>query len=255
MEPAPTALGFHVAHPRAQEAIASRARQKLPTLLCRQAMREMLRQLREKLGGDQPSGESARPFSLAGAEDCGAARCIQSGLAEEPCWDLCTAGARSANRSWPRKRCGLCHRRRWWWGIAISVSSGRHMPDSTGVMTCCCGSLGRGRSNCRAPPSPKDYPVTWEASRWDGGKHRPVKSETTIKGRLIAVRVRRGKSRQWLYLFTTMTGSGEDRGTLRLTLEHRDGSAVTEADRTAASHRRQEQSHDGEGINYGCRGI
>lgn len=45
--------------------------------------------------------------------------------------------------------------------------------------------------------------VSWKAGRWDGGKHHCLPLEATVPGRLIAVRVGRGKSKQWLYLFTT----------------------------------------------------
>jgi hypothetical protein len=52
---------------------------------------------------------------------------------------------------------------------------------------------------------PGDYPVEWRASRWDraGAESRP--REAVIQGRLVAARVGRGKSKQWLYLFTTLT--------------------------------------------------
>jgi hypothetical protein len=46
--------------------------------------------------------------------------------------------------------------------------------------------------------------VVWTASRWDGGKHRRVPIGSSVKGRLIAVRMGRGKSKKWLYLFTTL---------------------------------------------------
>src|SRR5260370_34496558 len=46
--------------------------------------------------------------------------------------------------------------------------------------------------------------VEWKASRWDGGKKHRVPAEASVSGRLIAVRVGRGKSKQWLYLFTTL---------------------------------------------------
>jgi putative transposase len=49
-----------------------------------------------------------------------------------------------------------------------------------------------------------EQPVTWKASRSDGGKHHRVPSGATVQGRLIAVRVGRGKSKQWLYLFTSL---------------------------------------------------
>jgi hypothetical protein len=50
---------------------------------------------------------------------------------------------------------------------------------------------------------PGVYQVVWKASRWDGGKRHRFDDETAIAGRLIAVRIGRGKSKQWLYLFTT----------------------------------------------------
>lgn len=46
--------------------------------------------------------------------------------------------------------------------------------------------------------------VTWMASRWDGGKHHRLRAGAAVAGRLIAVRVGRGKSKQWLYLFSTL---------------------------------------------------
>jgi len=49
-----------------------------------------------------------------------------------------------------------------------------------------------------------EYPVVWRASRWDGGKHRSWPPEAAVSGRLIAWRIGRGKSKSWLYLFTTL---------------------------------------------------
>jgi putative transposase len=46
--------------------------------------------------------------------------------------------------------------------------------------------------------------VVWRATRWDGGKKHRVPRDAVVSGRLIAVRVGRGKSKQWLYLFTTL---------------------------------------------------
>jgi hypothetical protein len=50
---------------------------------------------------------------------------------------------------------------------------------------------------------PGVYEVVWKASRWDGGKRHHFDDDTSIVGRLIAVRIGRGKSQDWLYLFTT----------------------------------------------------
>jgi hypothetical protein len=46
--------------------------------------------------------------------------------------------------------------------------------------------------------------VVWRPSRWDKPKKTPWPAEAMIRGRLIAARVGRGKSKQWLYLFTTL---------------------------------------------------
>jgi hypothetical protein len=56
---------------------------------------------------------------------------------------------------------------------------------------------------------PGVYPVQWKASRWDGGKRRQWPEEAMVEGKLIAARVGRGKSKQWLYLFTTLEQSME----------------------------------------------
>jgi len=50
-----------------------------------------------------------------------------------------------------------------------------------------------------------DYRVQWQASRWDKPQATPWPEGATLEGRLIAVRVGRGKSKQWLYLFTTLS--------------------------------------------------
>jgi putative transposase len=51
-----------------------------------------------------------------------------------------------------------------------------------------------------------DHPICWRPSRWDGGKGlRPWPAEASVNGRLIAARVGRGKHKQWLYLFTTLS--------------------------------------------------
>jgi len=57
---------------------------------------------------------------------------------------------------------------------------------------------------------PGDYEVEWRASRWDraGAADRP--QEAILRGRLVAARVGRGKSKQWLYLFTTLTSPAQD---------------------------------------------
>jgi len=47
--------------------------------------------------------------------------------------------------------------------------------------------------------------VKWTASRFDGRRQGGMPEGAAVEGRLIAVRIGRGKSKQWLYLFTTLT--------------------------------------------------
>ena len=51
----------------------------------------------------------------------------------------------------------------------------------------------------------REQAVEWRPSRWDGAGKAKWPPEAAIRGRLIAWRVGRGKSKQWLYLFTTLT--------------------------------------------------
>jgi hypothetical protein len=50
-----------------------------------------------------------------------------------------------------------------------------------------------------------DYPVRWQASRLDRKKHPHWPPDASVEGRLIVWRVGRGKHKQWLYLFTTLS--------------------------------------------------
>src|ERR1700693_2708716 len=54
---------------------------------------------------------------------------------------------------------------------------------------------------------PGDHPVEWKAARWDGGKKNSLPAQAAVPGRLLAVRLGRGRSKEWLYLFTTVKGS------------------------------------------------
>lgn len=59
-----------------------------------------------------------------------------------------------------------------------------------------------------------DSVVRWRASRWDGKKkgkpQPPWPADASVEGRLIAVRVGRGKHKRWLYLFTTTSLPAEE---------------------------------------------
>lgn len=47
--------------------------------------------------------------------------------------------------------------------------------------------------------------MVWKASRWDGGKRRRFEDGAQLAGRLIAARIGQRKSKEWLYLFTTLS--------------------------------------------------
>ena len=49
-----------------------------------------------------------------------------------------------------------------------------------------------------------DYEVEWQASRWDKCPHGAWLPGAAVKGRLLACRIGRGKSKEWIYLFTTL---------------------------------------------------
>jgi DDE family transposase len=55
-----------------------------------------------------------------------------------------------------------------------------------------------------------DDSVCWKASRWDGRLRRPWPTDASLQGRLIVSRVGRGKSKQWLYLFTDLALPAEE---------------------------------------------
>jgi hypothetical protein len=48
--------------------------------------------------------------------------------------------------------------------------------------------------------------VVWKSSRHDGGKRRHFTADAQVAGRVIATRIGRGQSQEWLYLFTTLEG-------------------------------------------------
>lgn len=55
-----------------------------------------------------------------------------------------------------------------------------------------------------------ERPVEWMASRFDGRRHGGMPAGASVAGRLIGARIGRGKSREWLYLFTTQAEPWEE---------------------------------------------
>jgi hypothetical protein len=63
----------------------------------------------------------------------------------------------------------------------------------------------RARKLVGAVSQPGSYAAVWKVSRWDGKRgQRSWPTEAEVPGHVIAWRIGRGKSTQWLFLFTTL---------------------------------------------------
>lgn len=212
------------------------ARLKLPKLLCRQVCREMIEQLRKILG--QQDG-SPSVFVLDGSslelEHCRqlvrkyppaenqngkshwpvlrivVLHDVEAGLAQPPCWGPMYGPeavseqelAEKAMETLPAQSVLMGDRN---FGVLWVV----HAAQQRGLDVLLRLTEERARKLVPAISQPGEYSVVWRASRWDGGRHRRVPLEAAVEGRLIAARVGRGKSKQWLYLFTTLTSPVEE---------------------------------------------
>lgn len=214
------------------------ARQKLPKLLCREVSKEIVERLREMLNSSQPEGESnvfvldgstleleSRPglrkqyppshnqhgrghwpmLRLVVMHDLG------TGLAQLPCWGPANgpeatseqALAGQAMQALPTGSVIVADRN---FGI-FSVAYAARCRAITVVLRM---TDVRARNLAGPISKPGVYPVIWKPSRWDGGKQRLWPEQAMVEGKLIAARVGRGKSKQWLYLFTTSARSMEE---------------------------------------------
>lgn len=212
------------------------ARQKLPKLLCRQVNQEIITQLRRLL--DEPDEGVGSVFILDG-----------SALELEHCRELVRKYPSVRNQHgrghWPVLRMvvlhdletGMAQPPRWgpMYGPAAvseqelgeqamvslpadSVVMGdrnfgvlwvAHAAQQRGLGVVLRLTEARARKLMPTISQPGDWPVVWQASRWDGGKHRRVPVEASVPGRLVAARIGRGTSKQWLYLFTTLDMQAE----------------------------------------------
>jgi hypothetical protein len=208
------------------------ARRKLPKLLCRQVSEEIVEKLRQVLSQDAPAPQNM--FLLDG-----------SSVELEHCRDLTNAYPPAHNQfgksHWPVLRIVVAHDVHTGlaqppaWGAmygAAAVSEQQlaeqimdHLPRggvvlgdrNFGVFWVAYAAQQRGLdvlvrlTDARARKlggvfsEPGERAVVWKASRWDGGKRRRFDSDSQVQGRLIAARVGRGKSQQWLFLFTTLS--------------------------------------------------
>lgn len=213
------------------------ARQKLPKLLCVQVSDEIVEQLRQVLAKNQP--DKGNVFVLDGSSlelehSPELLRCypaaqnqhgkshwpvvrivvahdVDTGMAQAPGWGPMYGGEATSEQELSEKlmsrlppQATLVGDRNFgvfWVAWAAQQRNLNVVLRLTDV---------RAKKLARTMPQPGEYPVVWKASRWDGGKKRRFADDAAVTGRVIAARVGRGKSEQWLYLFTTTALSASE---------------------------------------------
>lgn len=213
------------------------ARQRLPKLLCRQVTEEIIEQLRQVLGSDAQGPRNV--FLLDG-----------SSVELEHCRELVERYPAAQNQHgkshWPVLRIVVAHDADTglascpYWGAMYGASAVSeqelaekamdHLPAGAtvlgdrnfGVLWVAYAAqqrnLGvvlrltavRARKLVGPISQAGEHPVRWTASRWDGGKDHRLTTGSTVAGRLIVARIGRGKSKEWLYLFTTLELPAEE---------------------------------------------
>lgn len=202
------------------------ARQKLPALLCRQVSQEIVERLRETLGRD---GSGPNVFVLDGTSlelehspqllqryppaqnqhgrshwpvlRVVVAHDAATGLAQPPHWGPMFGPeavseqelAQQAMLSLPANCVVLGDRN-------FGIFSMAYAAQQRGLSVIFRLTDVRARKLAGPISQAGAHDIRWEASRWDRGDHP---AQATVSGRLVAARVGRGKSQQWLYLFTT----------------------------------------------------
>jgi putative transposase len=219
----------------------SRARKRLPSVLCERVAHDIVERLRQVLNTGESGGQQ-NIFLLDG-----------SSLELEHCPELLRCYPAATNQHgrshWPVLRIVVMHdagtglAQRPYWGPmygpkavseqALAETAIQALPkDSTmiadrnfGVFSIAYSAtqnnIGvilrltevRAQKLAGGPiAQPGEYDVEWKSTRWDGrnGDRCCWPDGASIPGRLIAARVGQGKSQQWLYLFTTIAGSAEE---------------------------------------------
>lgn len=214
------------------------ARQKLPAKLCHQVGREMNEQLRKMLGlgnEDAPrvylldgssldlehSRELVKHYPPAqnqhGVSHWPVLRIVvlhelESGLAEEPSWGPMYGSSAVSEQE---LAAGCLDRLPAGAVIVGDRNFGvlwvAHEAQQRNLGVVLRLTEVRARRLAGGPISQEgERSVEWKASRWDGGKKHRIAADASVMGRLLAIRVGRGKSKQWLYLFTTLDSPLEE---------------------------------------------
>lgn len=213
----------------------SRARQKLATVLCRQVANELVARLRLMLNPEQKRGVYLMDGSSLELEARGellkaypparnqygeshwpvlrivVLHELESGLAEEPRWGPMYGDEAVSEQGLAEKAME-----------AIAPGSILMGDRNFGVFSVAWAAVQRGHDvvirlkddRARklaggAISQPGEAAVEWKPSDAERRKHG-FQPGTSLGGRLIAARVGRGQSKQWLYLFTTVADPGPD---------------------------------------------
>jgi len=215
------------------------ARQKLPQLLCRQVSQELVERLRVVLnpaGGGGPGNVFVLDGSSLELEHTRSLleryppaqnqhghshwpvlrivvlHDVETGLAQQPCWGPMFGPqavseqelAEQAMDSLPAQSVVVGDRNFGIFSIAYAA-------QQRGLRVLLRLTQVRARKLAgTAISQPGERRLSWSASRWDSGKQRRLPRAAALEGRLVAARVGRGKSKQWLYLFTTLDLPAEE---------------------------------------------
>lgn len=208
----------------------SRARRRLPMALCRQVTNELVVKLRHILNPEQTRAvylidgsslelEASRQLlkiyppaqNQHGRSHWPVLRILvlhdlETGLAEEPCWGPMYGGAAASEQALAEKAMeGIAKRSillgdRNFGVFSVAWAAQQRTHDVIIRMK-----DDRARKLAGGPiAEPGERNVVWKPSPAECRKHG-LPPGAMIAGRLIAARVGRGKSKQWLYLFTTVT--------------------------------------------------
>jgi len=214
------------------------ARQKLPKLVCRQVSQEIVQRLREVLKAGSES-QARDVFVVDGSSlelehnrelvrlyppvsnqhgrghwpvlRLVVMHDVATGLAQDPCWGPMNGPeavseqrlAQQAMQSLPAGAVILGDRNFGIFAIAYAAQQRRLQVVVR---------LTEVQARKLAGPicQPGEYRVQWVASRWDGGRRPDWPADAAVDGRLLAIRVGRGRSKSWLYLFTTLELPAEE---------------------------------------------
>jgi hypothetical protein len=211
----------------------SQARQRLPKLLCRQVLAELITRLREILN---PAGGRCA-YLLDGSSlelEASPALCkayppaqnqhgrahwpvlrivvlheLETGLAEAPCWGPMYGAAAVSEQQLTDQAmdalrpCSILVGDRNFGVFSVAWQARQRSLDVVIRLT---GQ--RARKLAGEPISVEgERPVRWTPSRFDGRRQGGMPEEAAVEGRLIALRIGKGQAKEWLYPNHSRRGS------------------------------------------------